>query len=145
MKESNRNVDVLFANGDKSDKTNFALVERQILLFPVLVVLIVSVTFLFGGRCAAWHWWLSVLAVLTIPFTCSSCMSWDAVKSDCFFMMFLIIVWILSNVFIATGGHDQNIYHFPAIRMLSLGWNPVYSATPEALSSAPGERIVSGS
>lgn len=37
--------------------------ERQILLFPLVVVLLTAITLLLGGHCAAWQWWLSGVVV----------------------------------------------------------------------------------
>ena len=42
--------------------------ERQVLVFPLLVVVLACASFLFGGTCAAWQWWTTVAAVVAVPF-----------------------------------------------------------------------------
>ena len=34
--------------------------ERQVLLFPVIVVFLACCTFLLGGHYAAWQWWTAL-------------------------------------------------------------------------------------
>ncbi len=113
------------------------ILVRQVLFFPVLVVLIASVTFLFGGHCAAWQWWGAVLAVMALPF----CFHKDIRKvalSNSLFALGLGTLWVLSGVIMTTGGHDANVYHLPAIRMLIKGWNPIAAPTPESLLQSVG-------
>ena len=43
--------------------------ERQVLFFPLVVVVLACASFLFGGRCAAWQWWTAIAAVVASPFT----------------------------------------------------------------------------
>ena len=45
-----------------------AIFSRQVLVFPLLVVLLACASFLFGGHCAAWQWWTTVAAVVAVPF-----------------------------------------------------------------------------
>ena len=61
----------------------FALFERQVLVFPLLVVLLACVSFLFGGRCAAWQWWTAVAAVTFIPSACRDNMNAFARNGIC--------------------------------------------------------------
>ena len=42
--------------------------ERQVLVFPLLVVVLACASCLFGGRCAAWQWWTAVATVIAVPF-----------------------------------------------------------------------------
>ncbi len=42
--------------------------ERQVLFFPLVVVVLACASFLFGGRCAAWQWWTAIAAVVATPF-----------------------------------------------------------------------------
>lgn len=42
-------------------------VELPILAFPVVVVMVVAVTFLFPfGRCGLWQWWVPVAAMFAL-------------------------------------------------------------------------------
>ena len=48
--------------------TALEIFARQVLVFPLLVVLLACASFLFGGTCAAWQWWTTVAAVVAVPF-----------------------------------------------------------------------------
>lgn len=43
---------------------------RQLLVFPVLVVVLAFASFAFGGHCAAWQWWLAPVLLLYIDLAC---------------------------------------------------------------------------
>ena len=113
------------------------ILGRQVLVFPVIVVLMASVTFLFGGHCSAWQWWGAVLAVMALPFGFHRDIR-KVVLADGWLALGLGALWVLSGVIMTTGGHDANVYHLPAIRMLIKGWNPIMSPTPESLLQSVG-------
>lgn len=112
------------------------LVGRQALLFPVAVTVLASATFLFGGGCAAWQWWVCV----------AGAMLWGVwrggLRRGCaaagVFAAFLGVVWVLAGVYVTAGWMDTLSYHLPAIRLLIEGWNPVFACTPETLAGTMG-------
>lgn len=112
------------------------LLLDQILVFPMAVVLLVSLTLLFGGRCALWQWWGAVAVVLAFPFWRND---WKrAALSDLWFLFFLFALWVVSGISMTIGYWDCQAYHYPAIRMLMLGWNPIWQSTYEAIQTASG-------
>ncbi len=108
---------------------------RQVLVFPVLVVLIASVTFLVGDHCAAWQWWTAVGVVVAVPFR-HGCVRGGLSAGT--FLLWLYSVKLATAVFVTPGWPDILEYHLPAIRLLTEGWNPVTMATPESLQAFSG-------
>lgn len=113
------------------------LFGRQTLLFPVAVTMLASVSFLLGGRCAAWQWWVCVAGTLL----------WGAWRggwgrrgclANGLFMALLAFVWVAAGCSMTAGWMDTLTYHLPATRLLIEGWNPVWEGTPEALAGAMG-------
>ena len=41
---------------------------RHLLVFPVSVVVLAFVSFVFGGHCAAWQWWAAIVATVASGF-----------------------------------------------------------------------------
>ena len=115
------------------------MLERQILAFPVLVVLLACVSFFFGGHCAAWQWWSAVAIVLILPwFTRDSRV---ALVADGAFVLLLIILWCVAPmVYDATLNTDYPRYHLPQIRLLIYGWNPISDPTADTISQTLGLR-----
>ena len=112
------------------------IVECQILLFPILVVLLGCVTFLFGGCCAAWQWWTAVAVVMAIPFAIDRQFGWrKAMKADIVFLLGLAVLWMVTIFSFDTTTVDNFGYHLPATRMLIEGWNPISQATGEAIAA----------
>lgn len=101
----------------------FDLFSVQTLIFPVVVVLIVALTFLFGGAIGAWQWWTAVLLTSFFPFLSSS--GKIPVRSNILFAIVLFSLWMASGMFLL-GNTDELRYHQPAIRMMIEGWNPVW-------------------
>lgn len=113
--------------------------EAQALIFPVLVVLCASITFMCGGHIQAWQWWGPVVAMLSLPWvlrrdTQPSMKVWTCLA----FLGLLAVVWLLAGLFIPLSGSDTCAYHLPATRLLIAGWNPVTDCTPEDLASSMG-------
>ena len=105
--------------------------EFSVLLFPVVVVLLSSITFLLGGSCSKWHWWLAYAIVSLITFVRSG----NKVGSRC--LLFTLAV-VLGCCFASWVSMDSNwvdniAYHLPGTRMLIDGWNPIIDATPEKI------------
>ena len=120
----------------KITKECWCWLDRQILLFPVVAVVLVALTFLCGGRCSAWQWWTAIVVVGMLPFCRREVKM--ALTTNGLFAIFLAILWLLVGVVASNGCIDIRTYHMPAIRMLMEGWNPVRDSTPEAFADALG-------
>lgn len=109
------------------------VLERELLVFPLAVVLLVTATFWFGGTCSLWHTWGGVaIAFLVAAF--DRRVSWrERFRGMALFLFYLALVWVLSGCLVESA-FDNNCYRHPVTRLLMCGWNPVYEATPEALS-----------
>lgn len=113
-----------------SYKAAMPVLETQILAFPVLVVLLATASFLLGGCCTPWLWWISVATVLAWPW-CRRRPIKEALIVDCCFLAILVLLWLLTPMTLdAVRNPDSGNYHLPTIRLLVRGWNPVRD--PEA-------------
>ncbi len=116
-------------------RNTLSLVESSALLFPTLVTLIASITFLCGGCIGVWQWWAGVALII-------GWVAWhrcQTLKTRLWavglFLLLLAGITVLTCSLNYYGGVDTKVYHFPAIRLLIKGWNPVTAATPELLAS----------
>lgn len=109
--------------------------ERQALLFPLIVIFIVSLTFIFGGHCAAWQWWVSVVLMLIFPFAVRTDRR-AALASGGLFLLMLALMCICVLLTRDSYWVDAVAYHLPATRLLIEGWNPFTDATPATLGAA---------
>ncbi|MBP5732957.1 MAG: hypothetical protein J6W66_03900 [Lachnospiraceae bacterium] len=108
---------------------------RHLLVFPVLAVVLAFVSFVFGGHCAAWQWWIAVMLTVASGFWRSSAK--EGIRSGALFLGWLALFWVGCGVFAGPAWIDEVAYHFPAVRMLAGGWNPLWNCSPEsALASA---------
>ena len=106
-------------------------------VFPLLVLAVARTTFMLGGQCASWQFWLSV--VLTVGLlACGRTVVWriKGIAVGLFFL-FLMAVWTLAPC-VVSGGHDNLAYHLPMTWCFVDGWNPLTETTPEALKNAVG-------
>lgn len=113
--------------------------ERPVLVFPVAVVLILSASFILGGRCCALQWWGGVAVAVACCFY--RCGNWKkGVAVAALFLAWLVVFWLLVRTTVTYGfGHvDQLRYHTPAIHMMIDGWNPVWEGTVEAMRKVSG-------
>ena len=111
--------------------------ERQVLLFPVFVVLLASVSFLFGGQCAAWQWWTAALIALASVWRSKD--GWRvSLASNMLFGVVLLAIYVCTCFSVDVFGIDAVSCHMPATRMLIEGWNPYLCATPEAIKHVFG-------
>jgi len=104
------------------------LFEKQVLVFPVLVVVLACVSFFFGGTCAAWQWWVAVVIVMLMPWIkCNrNAGIKEAIFADSLFIILIAVVFLASPLtFDLTGNPDYPQYHLPTIRLLIEGWNPI--------------------
>ena len=109
---------------------------RQLLVFPISVVLLAFASFVFGGRCAAWQWWLAAAFAIASGF-------WrrpvrEGARGAGLFLAWLAVFWVGCGVFAGAAWWDEVAYHYPGVRMLIEGWNPVRDCTPESALSAVG-------
>ena len=110
--------------------------EFSLILFPTVVVMLASSSFLFGGTCSLWQWWCAALITAAACFVkCRVCTA--AIAGTAFFA-WLAIVWIVCGLSIAPGWFDEIVYHFPAVRLLADGWNPILERDAMAVLKAAG-------
>ena len=124
-------------------KPNFRIIVRQVFdsleqmvfMLPVIVVLLVSVTFLFQeGKCAAWQWWSAVLITMIV----CTFRAKNRLLSCLIFALLLGIVWLLSNMLIVPGSSDMLRCYFPSTRLIYEGWNPVWDVNAERITKLAG-------
>ena len=115
---------------------NISFFEYGLLWFSIVLPIIGIVTFAFGGSCSLWQWWIAFAIVVL-------CMSLHIDHKEVFsaavlMLFWFAMVWILCGILANPGGWDENAYHFPAVRLLADGWNPLLIRTPEAFKGAFG-------
>lgn len=117
----------------------FRIFERQVLVFPLLVVLLTCVSFLFGGRCAAWQWCASVAIVAGVPFVGKSRWREAITAGGLFTVVLLAVKCLLPPLFWDNAGTlDMPVYHLPMAQMLVEGWNPVKDPLADAIMNSLG-------
>ena len=113
--------------------------ERQVLVFPLLVVLLACGSFLFGGRCAAWQWWIAVATVVLVPFARRGRWRESLVAAGFFaFLLFALRCLIPPLVLDDPTCVDIPVYHQPMIQLLIEGWNPVADPMAEGITASLG-------
>ena len=112
--------------------------ELQVLCFPLLVVLLACLAFLFGGHCAAWQWWTAVFIVMGMPFLRQP--HWRAAIGAglCFVGLLLSVKCLLPPLLWDNSALDMLFYHLPTVQLLSEGWNPVADPLAEDICSSLG-------
>lgn len=116
-------------------KKTWPWLERQILLFPLIVIFLACASFFFGGHCAAWQWWVSIALVLSLPFAARENWRTGAVSGG-FFLLTLAVLYVAVQLTRDSWWVDAVAYHLPATQLLINGWNPFTDATPSALGAA---------
>lgn len=109
----------------------FAGLREQLLLFPILVVCLASCSLLLGGSCAIWQWWLALFLSTGLVYIRHE--KATALASLLGVGAILFILWLAAIILTDDASGDNAVYHLPATRMLANGWNPIYTATPEAI------------
>ena len=107
--------------------------EWQVLLFPMVVILLVSFSFICGGSCSAWQWWTAVAIVLALPFCRRKCRAGAYALG--LFGLVLLLLYFYALISMDNPAVDNLAYHSPATRLLIEGWNPLSCSTPEAIGS----------
>ena len=119
--------------------TTTAIFERQVLVFPLLVVILACMSFLFGGRCAAWQWWLAVTAVVLVPFFQRDQRRPALWAAGLFALLQFALRFLLPPVFWdVMEGDDMSSCHLPMVQLLIEGWNPVSDPTIESIVASLG-------
>lgn len=127
-------------------KRGFCIFERQVLVFPLLVVMLACVSFLFGGKCAAWQWWTGVAIVVTVPFAVGARHDgggppWrvGTVAAGFFAVVLLTVKCLLPPLFWDNATVvDMSVYHLPMAQLLAEGWNPVQDPLAEGIMGVLG-------
>ena len=109
---------------------------RLFLVFPIAVVVLASASFVFGGCCAAWQWWLAIVLAVASGFWRRTAR--EGVCTGLIFLLWMAIAWVGCGLAVAPNWFDESVYHIPAVRMLADGWNPLFVSTPEELLSLTG-------
>lgn len=116
-----------------------AIFARQVLVFPLLVVVLACASFLFGGTCAAWQWWTAVAAVVAAPFVRRDL--WRAALGSAgLFALLLFALRCLIPPFVwdNTTCPDMAVYHLPMVQLLIEGWNPVSDPMAKEITASLG-------
>ena len=113
--------------------------ERQVLIFPLLVVVLACASFLFGGTCAAWLWWMAVAAVVAAPFVRKDRRR-AALEAAGLFALLMIALRFVLPLFLwdSTERPDLPTCHLPTIQLLIEGWNPVADPMAEEITASLG-------
>ena len=113
--------------------------ERQVLVFPLLVVVLACASFLFGGTCAAWQWWTAVAAVVAAPFVRKERRRAALGAAGLFaLLLFALRCLIPPLVWDDTTCPDMAVYHLPMVQLLIEGWNPVADPMAEGITATLG-------
>lgn len=105
-------------------------------LFPVLVVLLTTLSFMAGGAVSVWQWWAAFAIAVGIGFFRRP---WrEGVRGMVILFCAMLATCMLSGMMIAPGWRDEVWCHLPAVRLLAAGWNPLEVRAPEAFQSAYG-------
>ena len=103
-----------------------AIFARQVLVFPLLVVVLACASFLFGGACAAWQWWTAVAAVVAAPFVRKDRRRSALGAAGLFALLLFALRFLLPPVFWDVAEcDDMSSCHLPMVQLLIEGWNPV--------------------
>ncbi len=121
------------------DGTALETFERQVLVFPLLVVVLACASFLFGGTCAAWQWWTAVAAVVLVPFVRKDRRRAALGAAGLFALLLFALRFLLPPVFWdVMEGDDMSSCHLPMAQLLIEGWNPVSDPTEETIVASLG-------
>ena len=105
--------------------------------FPLTLLAAASLALLLGGRCAPWQALAGLAAALGALWVAAGgrwrCALWGGVL----FGGYLAFVWVATGCFVVND-YDSAGYHLPTVRLLMGGWNPIRTATPEALAAFAG-------
>ena len=113
--------------------------ERQVLVFPLLVVVLACASFLFGGTCTAWQWWTAVAAVVAAPFVRKDRQRAAVGAAGLFaLLLFALRCLIPPLVWDSAECPDMLNCHLPMVQLLIEGWNPVSDPLAEGITASLG-------
>lgn len=119
-------------------KACIRLIETGGLLFPLFVTVLVGITFILGGRLGAWQWWSGVLAIGAGILLWAEYYALPRMRLAVLWAVFFLALYLWGTLWSDYGGVDNSAYHYPAMRLLIEGWNPVRAPTPETLAASMG-------
>lgn len=120
----------------------FEELEPSIFVFPIAVVVLASISFVFRLECHLWMWWCGFLLALVVG--CKRAGSLRKGAALCFVLIVLMAcLWLMINctldyVYGNVMSWDVNVCHQPVVRMLAEGWNPVWEGNPDDVYSKFG-------
>ena len=113
--------------------------ERQVLVFPLLVVILACTSFLFGGQCATWQWLAAAVVVVGAPFLKHDNGRAALGAAGMFAGLLVVIKGVLPPLFWDNAGCvDMPAYHLPMIQLLIEGWNPVTDPLAKEITASLG-------
>lgn len=113
--------------------------ERQVLVFPLLVVLLACMSFLWGGKCSAWQWWTAAGLVAGLPFLAKNGWKRTLGSAALFAGVLLALKCLLPPLlWDSTEAPDMSTYHLPMAQLLIEGWNPVKTPLVEGFVKGLG-------
>lgn len=120
-------------------RQSLAVFGRQVLVFPLLVVVLACFSFFFGGRCAAWQWWVAAGAVVLAPFLRAR--GWRVALAAA--GLFAGVLFALKGVLPPALWDnaecvDMTTYHLPMVQLLIEGWNPVSDPLADGITARLG-------
>lgn len=118
-------------------KDTFVIFERGILLFPLLVVLIVTAMFPFGGHVAPWQAPAALAVTVGYMLFQRQYTLKRRIGALLLLATFLAISWCVLGCLLISGW-DSTAYHYPKVFLLMKGWNPFTLNTLESLSTFSG-------
>lgn len=131
-------------NGESVDRrqvlgSGLAVFERQVLVFPLLVVFLACASFLFGGHCAAWQWWAAVGAVVGVPFLKRGGWRTALMAAGLFAGLLVTVKCFLPPVLWDNASFpDTRFYQLPMVQLLVEGWNPVVDPLAHGITAKLG-------
>ena len=125
--------------GTSNARAALAIFERQVLVFPLLVVVLACASFLFGGTCSAWQWWTAVAAVVLVPFVRKDRRRAALGAAGLFaLLLFALRCLIPPLVWETLDVPDLPAYHLPMVQLLIEGWNPIADPMTSHITAALG-------
>lgn len=114
----------------------FFLLGEMSLAFMVMVIFVASMTFLFGGHCAVWQWWVCIGATIFLGLSRSNRTRTERHGGCVWFLGLLLVTWLLAGAWATLSNYDFYGHHSVSVRLLAEGWNPVWAGASDKLAAA---------
>jgi len=125
-------VDIDFFNTNK--KVDFSLLLGSIIIvFAFVILLMASITFLFGWSISSSHFILALCITSSYFFTNSKLFSKKLLLAAILTFLAVLVISVLFSKIFYDISWDGQVYHQEAVIQLANGWNPFYQISP------PGE------